>query len=364
MKLNKKRKLWYLSTILATTISISVPLTVGLISNNTKQNRNQNLVQENMDDFVERMKNLDIPLESSTNKNQYKKIKLVTDNWENIIKTANLNTIDSKNISANWLKNADMQQIEDMLLINFNRASLINMSSNATETLYNKDYITLNVTKYDSNNNVVDFDITIIKAALTIKNQYSNYSSKPIYIKEFLKFKFSFKNIKLIPCENSKIPLITIYKENKNMAITCTYSDYKINYDEYSSMILELLDYAKENNLLDENGNPIVGAHYEELKNNIITEKEEFLENISQINSISSLDWKNIDFVESSNFQNNSVPETSPFKKINDIVLGVDSINISRNSTLIRTSYETPYFGIGKYNEDITNFEFIISATK
>lgn len=223
------------------------------------------------------MHDLNIPFDNSTTQEQYNKIKLVANNWDSKNKSTNLDTIAANEIANNWLNNATQKQIEDMLLINFNRASMIykQINDDSITITYNKSYLTLNMNSYDVKSHLASFEVVSIYSAYNFSDLYTQYIPDAYSkLKQVFKQVYKFENIKLIANENSNLPLITIDYNYQNTKIKCTFSDYQDTYYELFSLSLKMLNYAKNHQMKDDEGILIEGEHYEQLKKDIEEQRE------------------------------------------------------------------------------------------
>ena len=346
----------------------TIPMSVALVS--CSKGDDDSLINDN---FVANMQDLNKPFDDSTTQEQYNKIKLVANNWDSKNKSTDLDATTANEIANNWLNNATQKQIEDMLLINFNRASKISTykyenSNDYNE--YNKNYTNLIVTNYDNNTHLVDFEITQIKSYLTIESQYKQYLGYDQYTKSVEKISYEFKNIKLVPTSNSTIPLITIDTSKPNIEIKMQSFQHDDNYNEYFSTYIDLINYAKDNGLKDEdNGQIVEGEYY----NQLIKAYNEMINLYSHIfdneNDIMHFDWNKVEFdVENINNSNlYSIPfilsSYSGNSNEDPYLIGVNRVNNDNEQypTFVKAKYSVPYFAIAEFNSNNSDFNIVLS---
>lgn len=363
MKLNKKIK-WTLGMLGMAAIT-TIPMSVALVS--CSKGDDNSLINDN---FVANMQDLNKPFDDSTTQEQYNKIKLVANNWDSKNISTNLDTTVANEIANNWLNNATQKQIEDMLLINFNRASEISTNKYENSNDYNKQYTNLIVTNYDNNTHLVDFEITQINSYLTIESQYKQYLGNDQYIEIVEKVNYEFKNIKLVPASNSNIPLITIDTSNPNIEIKMQSFQHDDNYNEYFSTYIDLINYAKDNGLKDEDNSQIVeGEYYNQLIKNYNETINLYSHYFDNENDIINFNWNKVEFdIENINNLNlDSIPFilSSHTSNSNEdpYLIGVNEINNDNEQypTFVKAKYSIPYFAIAEFNSDNSDFNIVLS---
>lgn len=304
------------------------------------------------------MKDINTPCFDSVNQEQYNKIKLVANNWKSKIESINIDTTIANEIANNWLNNATQKQIEDMLLINFNRNSEIRYIN--TQDTYSKKYYSISVNSYNDVTHVVDFDVEVDFSWFEMYVDYSKILNHDVAYRSLRKSKFSFKNIKLIPNLNSNIPSITMDIKYPNIKIQMLSFYENINYNEYYLDLIKLIDYAKDNKLKDKYNNLIDGENYNKYISNVKQNIELMTNWLKNNNEILNLDWNTVQF--------KNIPFNiykTPFEKNdtnNPFLFGVTyDYDDKNNRKFQKIPFTIPYFAIAEFDYNNSDFNIVLS---
>lgn len=304
------------------------------------------------------MKDINTPCFDSVNQEQYNKIKLVANNWKSKIESINIDTTIANEIANNWLNNATQKQIEDMLLINFNRNSEIRYIN--TQDRYSKKYYSISVNSYNDVTHVVDFDVEVDFSWFEMYVDYSKILNHDVAYRSLRKSKFSFKNIKLIPNLNSNIPSITMDIKYPNIKIQMLSFYENINYNEYYLDLIKLIDYAKDNKLKDKYNNLIDGENYNKYISNVKQNIELMTNWLKNNNEILNLDWNTVQF--------KNIPFNiykTPFEKNdtnNPFLFGVTyDYDDKNNRKFQKIPFTIPYFAIAEFDYNNSDFNIVLS---
>lgn len=358
MNLKFKKILITLSMSIIAILSMTFPITS--CSNNESNYFNENFIssQTNLDKTIKGVSQL-----------KYNKIKSVIvsssllDKFETDEKTA-------YNRADNWLNMANKNQIEDMLLINFNLNSIISsfQLSNSLDDFDNhwtswcKLIYDVDVLKYDYNTHVVDFVLNVYNNIYQINDKYKN----EVNILEGMFYdhiEYEFKNIKLVPTKiNNKngqyIPSITIVLvDNLNIKINNVNCQHYFDYDYYRNLIKFGFynGWYYGNDLINKNKK-------DELLKVVDLLEENSKKSFSSFKKIKNLKWNY------NNFNNDIEYCSSPFVDPSESYYleypGIKFTNNINNIHYVYTSYSKytmskPKFIIGEFINESNDIKFL-----
>lgn len=142
------------------------------------------------------------------------------------------------------------------------------------------------------------------------------------------------------------------------------------NYNEYFSTYIDLINYAKDNGLKDEdNGQIVEGEYYNHLIKGYGETRNFYSQYFDNANNIINLDWNKVEFdVENINNLNlYSIPFilSSHTSNSNEdpYLIGVNEINNDNEQypTFIKAKYSVPYFAIAEFNSNNSDFNIVLS---
>lgn len=365
MKISKKLK-WTLGLIGLTSISI-IPMSVALTSCGNGGDKYNN--DEFSTNFVENMKDPNASI--LINESKYNQILKIHDNYLDMIKNTSVNS--PNELAANWLESATEKDIEEMLLINFNREDkfLFNYK-HWNETKNIKQFIDVEIINYDKNSKNLSFKLKFyynfyseVNINLNKDDPYNEYgidANETYYIMEQNYLEYNINNFKLIMCDatnlehnNNPLPTLTLGIQT-NSSIECINSNAK-----YNSNILEIYNKIFNNvkNSLDNPSDALKSLEK-------ISSQHTELINISKnnFNEIKNLNWNSpIKFNNTSQYL--GLPLCFEYwdwnMSLNYInVIGIHKWESSDDLTIVKDDqYYLPLFVISQFNSDNSNIEII-----
>lgn len=319
----------------------TIPMSVALIG--CSKGDSDQLSIDN--DFVENIKDPNASINGIDNQ-IYQQAKFVSENFIKKLQQNEYN--DYYEIANRWLNNATQRQIEDLLFINFNRNNNnfsiledINQEYSVTKIIYE-----INNVEYDSKTHIVNFELV---ANINSLGQIKIIGDKWNFLKINSIAKYSIKNMKLIAKEgfNNQSPILVA--DTNDMNVKSTFINFKGNLKDAWNKNLEILNYAKEIGL-SYNGHIIDDNYYNVLKKQWNSLKDFYYNFDANVEKTVGYIWDK-DWFSFNQYYLNLYDDVLGF----GVPLGIDVDGDLHKGTL-----KVPVFGIVEYNNDKTNFEFII----